>query len=234
MADLSIRARQEEQMDSPDLDPAVYAQVLHDLARVNRWTFTAWPALAFLARAVGEQKRFRLLDVGFGDGDVLRTIHRWAERREIAVDLVGVDLNANSLVAARAATPPDMAIDYRIGDYRDQAGPFDLIISSQVAHHMTDLQLQTFIGHMEQHAQTGWLICDLHRHGFAHWGYPLLARLLRVHRIVREDGRLSIARSFRPDEWRAILREAGVAPEVVQIRRRFAFRLAVERLRQAR
>lgn len=234
MTDLSIRSRQEEQMDAPDLDPAVYARVLHDLARVNRWTFTAWPALAFLARAVGDRRSFRLLDVGFGDGDVLRAIHRWAERREIAVDLVGVDLNANSLAAARAATPADMAIDYRIGDYREQEGPFDFIISSQVAHHMSDGQLQAFIHHMEDQARVGWLICDLHRHGFAYWGYPLLARLLRVHRIVREDGRLSIARSFRPDEWRTILGEAGVAPEVVRIRRRFAFRLAVERLRQTR
>ena len=48
----------------------LYERVLHDLARVNRWTFTAWPALAFLGRAVGQAKRFRLLDVGFGDGDV--------------------------------------------------------------------------------------------------------------------------------------------------------------------
>ena len=221
-------------MDAADLDPAVYARVLHDLARVNRWTFTAWPALAFLARAVGGQKHFRLLDVGFGDGDVLRAIHRWAERHEITVDLVGVDLNPNSLAAARAATPADMAIDYRIGDYREQAGPFDFIISSQVAHHMTDAQLQAFIRHMEAQARRGWLICDLHRHGFAYRGYPLLAWLLRVHRIVREDGRLSIARSFRPGEWRTILDEAGVESDAVQIRRRFAFRLAVERLRQAR
>ena len=234
MADLSIRARQEEQMDAPDLDPAIYARVLHDLARVNRWTFTARSALAFLARAVRGQRHFRLLDVGFGDGDVLRAVHRWATRRGIAVDLVGVDLNPKSLEAARAATPADMTIDYRIGDYRDQAGPFDFIISSQVAHHMTDGQLDAFIRHMEAEARQGWLICDLHRHGFAYWGYPILARLLRVHRIVREDGRLSIARSFRPAEWCAILSHAGVALEDVTIRRRFSFRLAVERLRQLR
>ena len=45
MADLSTRSRQEEQMDAPDLDPAIYERVLHDLARVNRWTFTAWTAV---------------------------------------------------------------------------------------------------------------------------------------------------------------------------------------------
>jgi hypothetical protein len=96
---------------------------------------------------------------------------------------------------------------------------------------MTDAQLQTFIRHMETEARAGWLICDLHRHGFAHWGFPMLARLLGVHRIVREDGRLSIARSFRAEDWQAILEEAGIALDQVRIVRRFAFRLCVERVR---
>ena len=231
MADLSIRSRQHEQMDAAELDPAVYAQVLHDLAKVNRWTFTAWPTIAFLTRAIGDARQFRLLDVGFGDGDILRAVARWARRRGIAAELIGVDLNEKSLAAARAATSPDMAIEYRAGDYRDQPEGFDFIISSQVAHHMTDAQLLAFLHHMEDQARRGWLVCDLHRHGFAHWGYPILARLLGVHRIVREDGRLSIARSFRADDWCALLEEAGISPERVRIVRRFAFRLCVERVR---
>jgi hypothetical protein len=76
MSKLAVRSRQEEQMDAPDLDPAVYEQVLHDLARVNHWTFTAHPVLAFMKRAIGDAKRFRLIDVGFGDGDILRAIAR--------------------------------------------------------------------------------------------------------------------------------------------------------------
>jgi len=218
-------------MDAADLDPAVYEQVLHDLARVNRWTFTASPVLAYMKRAVGEAKRFRLMDVGFGDGDVLRAIARWAKKRGIAADLVGVDLNEKSVAAARAATPAGLTIDYRTGDYLDQAGPFDFVISSQVTHHMTDDQLRTFLRYMEAEARLGWLICDLHRHRFSHWGFPILARLLMVHRIVREDGQLSIARSFRPAEWAAILADAGIAPDAVRIVRRFPFRLCVERIR---
>src|SRR4029453_318053 len=98
-------------MDAPGLDPAVYERVLHDLARVNRWTFTAWPTIAFLNRAIGDTKRFRLIDVGFGGGAVLRAIARWGRRRGTRADLVGVDLNEKSLAAARAATPPDLIID---------------------------------------------------------------------------------------------------------------------------
>ena len=231
MASLATRSRQEEQMDAPGLDPAVYERVLHDLARVNRWTFTAWPTIAFLNRAIGDARHFSLLDVGFGDGDILRAVARWARRRGISAQLVGVDLNEKSLAAARHATPPDLRIDYRAGDYLDQPEPFDFIISSQVTHHMTDAQLMTFLRHMEAKAGRGWLICDLHRHGFAYRGFPILARLLRVHRIVREDGQLSIARAFRPAEWRALLEQAGIEPGAVRIVRRFAFRLCVERIR---
>jgi 2-polyprenyl-3-methyl-5-hydroxy-6-metoxy-1,4-benzoquinol methylase len=231
MPSLAVRSRQDEQMDAPGLDPAIYAKVLHDLARVNRWTFTAHPVLAYMKRAIGEARRFRLMDVGFGDGDILRAIARWAKRRGIEAELVGVDLNEKSVAAAREATPAGLAIDYRAGDYLDQEGPFDFVISSQVTHHMTDDQLMTFLRYMEAEAQRGWLICDLHRHGFAYRGFPLLARLLFVHRIVREDGQLSIARSFRPAEWRELLAQAGIPAEAVRIVRRFPFRLCVERVR---
>ncbi|MFL6857579.1 MAG: methyltransferase domain-containing protein [Allosphingosinicella sp.] len=231
MSKLDVRSREEEQMDAPDLDPAVYEKVLHDLARINRFTFTAWPTLAFLNRAVGEAKRFRLIDVGFGDGDVLRAVARWARKRGIEAELVGVDLNEKSVKAARDATPASMKIDYRAGDYLDQPGPWDFIVSSQTTHHMTDDQLLTFLRTMEREARMGWLICDLHRLTFSYWGFPLLARLLMVHRIVREDGRLSIARSFRKADWEGYLRQAGIAPEKVRIVRRFASRLCVERVK---
>jgi len=231
MSKLAVRSRQDEQMDSPGLDAKVYEKVLHDLARVNRWTFTAHPVLAYMKRAIGEAKAFRLIDVGFGDGDILRAIARWARKRGIAADLVGVDLNEKSVAAARSATPADLKIDYRGGDYLDQPGPFDFVISSQVTHHMTDEQLIAFLRYMEAEARIGWLICDLHRHRFAHWGFPLLARLMMVHRMVREDGQLSIARSFRPADWEAYLAKAGIPLQSVRIVRRFPFRLCVERIR---
>ncbi len=231
MTDLRQRIRADEQMDDPTLDDATYAVVLADLARVNRWTLAARPTIGFLARATRDMPAFRLLDVGFGQGDMLRRIARWARRRGIAVDLVGVDLNAASVGVARAATPDGMPIEYRAGDYAAQPTPFDFVVSSLVAHHLTDAELTAFIGYMERMGTRGWLINDLHRHRFAYYGFPWLARLLGAHRIVREDGQLSIARAFRPAEWRAILEQAGVPADAARIVRRFPFRLCVERLR---
>lgn len=231
MKSLAVRCRDEEQMDAPDLDPVVYARVLDDLVRVNRWTLTLRPTLRYLGRAVADMPSFSLLDVGFGHGDMLRAIARWATRRGVTARLIGVDLNPSSAGIARRATPPEFGIDFRTGNYLAQPESFDFIISAQVAHHMTDAQLLTFLGHMEGNASRGWLISDLNRHRFSYAGFPVLARLMGVHRIVREDGTLSIARSIRPGEWPGILAEAGIAPDLVQIRRRFPFRVTIERVR---
>ncbi len=227
---LAVRSTQDELMDADDLDVATYADVVGDLARVNVLTMAARPTLAFLERATAGMERFRLLDVGFGDGDMLRRIARWAKRRGIGADLVGVDLNYRSAHAATAHRVSDPPIAYVTGDYADQAGHgFDIIISSLVAHHMTQAQLVTFLHFMESEAARGWFVNDLERHGFAHWGFPILARLMRWHPIVRHDGTLSIARSYRPAEWLPILAEAGITQ--ARVRRYFPFRLCVERRR---
>jgi 2-polyprenyl-3-methyl-5-hydroxy-6-metoxy-1,4-benzoquinol methylase len=229
MRSLKQRTRDDEQMDDPSLDPGVYDEVLKGLGRVNYWTFAARPTLDFLARGTRGRERFSLLDVGSGEGGMLRVIAKWARKRGLAAELTGIDLNPKSEGVARAMTPVDMPISYRTGDYRD-LDRFDFVVSSLVAHHMTDAQLRDFLRWMEANSDTGWFVNDLHRHRFAYSGFPLLTTLLGVHRIVRQDGRLSIARSFRPDDWRAILADAGVT-EGVAVKRYFPFRLCVERLR---
>jgi SAM-dependent methyltransferase len=226
---LAQRTRDDEQMDDPSLDPTVYDEVLKGLGRVNAWTFAARPTLAFLARAARGRDRFSLLDVGSGEGGMLRAIDTWARKRGLAAELTGVDLNPKSESVARAMTPPEIPIAYRTGDYRD-LGRFDFVVSSLIAHHMSDGQLRDFLRWMEANTDRGWFVNDLHRHPFAYFGFPLLATLLGVHRIVRQDGQLSIARAFRPADWRRILADAGVA-EGVRVRRYFPFRLCVERLR---
>ncbi len=230
MSRLDTRATADELMDADDLDPLTYAAVVADLARVNAVTMAARPTLAFLARAAQGRKRLKLLDVGYGDGDMLRRIAHWAARRGIEVELVGVDLNPRSEHAAVAHTPPGLPICFLTGDYADHAGQgWDVVISSLVAHHMTPDQLIAFLRFMEDEAQRGWFINDLERHGFAHWGFPVLATLMRWHPIVKHDGTLSVARSYRPGEWPALLAQAGV--DQARVTRYFPFRLCVERQR---
>jgi 2-polyprenyl-3-methyl-5-hydroxy-6-metoxy-1,4-benzoquinol methylase len=230
MALLTERSQAEELMDDPALGAETFHAVLADLAKVNRITLAHRPTLSFLERAIGRLSSFRLLDVGFGDGDMLRAIAAWAGRRGIAAELTGIDLNPRSQAAAEARPSPGAPIQYLSGDYAELAGGrFDCVISSLVAHHMSRDQLVAFLRFMEAEAAAGWFVNDLHRHSFAYSTWPLLASTMGWHPIVRTDGHTSIARSFRPAEWRELLAEAGIRQ--ASVRRWFPFRLCVERLR---
>jgi SAM-dependent methyltransferase len=226
---LAQRTIAQERMDDPALDAACYHAVLRDLARVNTVTLARRPTLDFLTRALAGRQSFRLLDVGFGNGDMLRAIAAWAQARGLVAELTGIDLNPRSEDAARAATPADIPIRWLTGDYQSLSGQgWDIIVSSLVAHHMTHAQLVAFLRFMDTQARIGWFVNDLHRHTVAWLGYPLLASAMRWHPIVRHDGRLSIARSYRPAEWAPILHEAGV--EGARVARVFPFRLCVGRI----
>jgi 2-polyprenyl-3-methyl-5-hydroxy-6-metoxy-1,4-benzoquinol methylase len=230
---LRVRATTDELMDADDLDAAIYGEVLHDLATVNSVTLARRPTLSFLDRVKKAHKGpLKILDVGYGDGDMLRRIARWAKASGIDTHLVGIDLNPNSAAAAARSTPVSLRIDYLTGDYADLAGQgWDVILSSLVAHHMTQGQLSAFLRFMEKEARVGWLVNDLHRHGFAWLGFPILAWLMRCHPIVRHDGQLSIARSYRPREWKPLLDEAGI--KRARVFRAFPFRLCVEQIRSS-
>ncbi len=216
---LAHRSTQTELMDLPETSATDYASALADLAKVNRVTFTHRPVIAWLDRMTAGLARgaaLSILDVASGQGDLLRAIHRWGQRRGFVLSLSGIDLNPGSAVEAAAATPGGMEITWRTGDvfeYRPDPRP-DLIVSSQFTHHLDDKQVVSFLCWLERHSRLGWCIADLHRHAFAYYGFPLLARAMLWHRIVRIDGTISIARSFRRTEWQAYLKQAGVTADI--------------------
>jgi 2-polyprenyl-3-methyl-5-hydroxy-6-metoxy-1,4-benzoquinol methylase len=230
---LAQRSAEPEVLDTGALSPAEYARCLRDLARVNRITLTHRPTVRWLTQATRDLARgtaVSILDVACGEGDLLRAIRRWADQRGLLAKLEGLDLNPRSAVAAAAATPPEMAITYLTGDvfeYAPQPQP-DFVVSSQFAHHLTDAEVVRFICWLEATATRGWFVADLQRSVVSYYGFRVLALVAGWHRVVRTDGTISIARSFRPGDWARLLARAGVMAE---IQPRLPFRLCVARLK---
>lgn len=225
---LAVRSTQPERMDTDCADFEDYSRCLRDLSRVNVVTFTHRPMLAWLARQTRDLAEFSVLDIACGHGDALRRIRRRFPRAR----LTGIDLNPWAKRAADAATDPADKIDFINGDafaYKADR-PFDFIITSQFTHHLTDEQVVHFLVWLRGHAGRGWFIGDLQRHAFPYYGFPLLARVMLWHRFIREDGQISIARSFIRAEWEGYLREAGITADQARIAWYVPFRLCVHSL----
>src|ERR1700686_1961473 len=146
--DLSHRADLVEMMDQP----CSYEELrgcLHDIARVNRLTFAYRPTISWMDELMATHPpssgSLRVVDVGCGDGDMLRRLDAWAAKRGVPIALTGIDVNADAIRAAREATPParpidpeiDRRIEWIVGDALSNAvtGEIDVVICSLLTHH---------------------------------------------------------------------------------------------------
>lgn len=237
MPDFSRRASTPELMDTEECGFETFRGCLVDLATVNRLSLAYRPTLSFLeglrrSARLPRARPLAILDVGSGYGDMLRKIDRWAERRDVAVDLTGVDLNPWSARAAREATPAGRPIRWVTADLFDHRQPdVDVVVSSLFAHHLDDGVLTRFLAHMEATARLGWFVNDLHRHPLPYYFFRGFSRLMRWHRFVQHDGPVSISRGFVADDWRRLLTEASIPPAAAEIAWLFPFRLCVSRVR---
>ena len=230
---MRVRSSQTEWMDTETVTGDDFAACLQDLASVNTVTLARQPTLGFMRRVARRHPglTLRVLDVGCGEGDMLRRLHRWSLRAGVRLEMVGLDLNAQGNAAARAATPPGMPIEYHTADiFAPTLGRFDVVISSLFTHHLLDSQVVDFLRLMEAHAGLGWFVNDLHRSRLALHGFQALAALAGWHRFVRHDGPISVARSFRRSDWDRLLARARLSG-VADVRWHVPFRYCVSRLK---
>jgi SAM-dependent methyltransferase len=232
--DRARRSPQDEILDGR-VDTAELGIILRDLARFNGAMLGHWPVLRWLDRAtrtLPADQMLTLVDVGCGYGDLLRAVRRWARRRGRCMRLVGIDMSPQVIEIATGATAADEEIEYEVCEVSSFKPSYavDFIASSLVTHHLSDAAIVQFLRWMEQTARRGWVIYDLQRSVVPFYFITLAGVLLRLHPVVVYDGRISVARSLTRGEWNALIAEAGIARETVDMRW-FMFRFAIGRLR---
>ncbi len=173
----------------------------------------------------------RILDVGCGNGDGLRRIERWARERKLTVELTGLDLNPDTSGIAAEASAAESKIKWVAADvlaYTPEK-PVHIVVSSLLTHHLTEPDIVCFLQWMERHAEIGWLINDLSRGAVPYYLFRVFSLLMGLHPFVRNDGPISIARSFVPEDWQRMCAAAGLNEKDVVIENFKPARLCVER-----
>jgi SAM-dependent methyltransferase len=233
--DLSRRATLVEMMD----EPCSYEDLrdcLRDISRVDSLTFAYRPTISWMKKLIAVHPSrvgpLRVVDVGCGDGDMLRRIDVWAAKRGVPVALTGIDLNPHAVRAATEATPPTQRIEWIVGDALSNAiGDVDLVICSLLTHHLTDPEIVQFLLWAEQTARLGWFVNDLHRKPVPYHFFRLWAQFTNWHPFVKNDGPVSIRRSFVVEDWNHLCAAAGLEPDAVSIKEYRPARLCVGRVK---
>ena len=203
------RSYELEHLDKGDYTPEEYEGCIIELQRVNRWLGDTRAMRNSLLKdiAAAQLQSVSVLDVGAGSGELLRVIAEWAMETKRAARLVGLELNERSAREIVAGSEQYSQISSVRGDafrvpFRDRQ--FDYVICSLFTHHFRDPQVVNLLQEMARVARRKIFVIDLHRNAVAYTFYTTIAKLFLHNRLIREDGALSILRSFTPDEFRTL------------------------------
>jgi ubiquinone/menaquinone biosynthesis C-methylase UbiE len=224
------RSYQLERIDTGDYTPEEYERFLREIRFINR---VLGDDLALKKTLLKEIERenlqpFSILDVGAGSGELLRTIAVFGRKTKRKARLFGLDLNELSVKSVLEESRKFGEINSIRGDalslpFADKA--FDYAICSLFTHHFTDENVVKIFLELNRVARRGVFVIDLHRHRVAYALYKIFCAAFRISRLVREDGLLSILRSFKPDELKLLAEAANL--KNVSVERHFPFRLVL-------
>jgi len=216
-----LRTVTEEILDSDECPAFERDRSLRDLCRINRW-FGGVATTRSLIERVGATtggKRFTVLEVGSGFGEVPKLASEQLARRGIEIEVTMLDrLHSHLLPGKRSVVADALALPFRDNS-------FDLITCSLFAHHLEPSELEHFGREGLRVARRALLINDLVRHpvhlALVYAGFPLM----KSH-VSRFDGVASVRRAYEPDEMREILGRTASA-EKIEVSRHFLFRMGV-------
>jgi ubiquinone/menaquinone biosynthesis C-methylase UbiE len=223
------RSQELEHIDKGDYTPEEYEGCMAELRRVNRWLGDSRALRRSVLPDIGREslREFSLLDVGAGTGELLREVALWSRSRGTKARLVGLELNERAAEGLAEESREFWEVESVRGDVMRlpfDAGAFDYAMCSLFTHHFRDEACVRVLAEMSRVARRVYVI-DLHRHPVAYYFYTTVGRLFLHNRLVREDGALSILRSFRPRELRVLAERAGLTD--IKVERRFPYRLVL-------
>ncbi|HEY8563314.1 MAG TPA: methyltransferase domain-containing protein [Pyrinomonadaceae bacterium] len=228
--DFQKRSLKLERIDTGDYTAEEYDRFLSEIRLVNRFAGDVRALKSTLLREVAREnlREFSVLDVGAGSGELLRVIARFARRSKRKAALVGLELNARSAVSILEESKDFGEIESIRGDalhlpFGDKA--FEYAICSLFTHHFTDENIIRILSEMSRVARRRIFVIDLHRHRAAHALYQIFCAAFRISPLVREDGSLSILRSFTPAELKSLGEKANLRN--LSVERRMPFRLVL-------
>jgi ubiquinone/menaquinone biosynthesis C-methylase UbiE len=219
-----------EILDAPVADVAEYEHALAQVADVNRYLGGERALRMSLSPLLAEAGPMRVLDVGAGNGAVALRTARWAALRRRSWTVVALDFSAEASAVARRTLGRDGRVAIVRGDalrlpFADKS--FDAAYTILTLHHFQDDNAVALLREMGRVTRRLVVVNDLLRSRAAWLGArALAASVWRDNRITKNDGPLSVRRSFKPGELLALAERAGLKRPTV--RHRLAFRVVLE------
>ncbi|HWY10123.1 MAG TPA: methyltransferase domain-containing protein [Bacteroidia bacterium] len=211
---LSNRSTEKEYLDNDVIETKALYRNLLELDIINKRLGGYNASRNGLATILKTRKNIEsVLDIGFGGGDSIKQLSKFADRNKRYMFFYGVDLKSDCVKYAEEnltlCTNKKLICD----DYRnipsDLLKETDIIHCSLFLHHLTDKEIIDLFKFAKANKCIV-LANDLHRHWLAYYSIKFLTALFSRSYLVKNDAPISVKRGFKKKELIALLKKAGI------------------------
>lgn len=225
---MKYRSTETELMDDFDMEGAHLAEALEKIAWINRilgGNRSMIKAVIRIARTVPEGQEIRIVDLGCGNGDMLRALYDAGRKKNIRFRMTGIDANAFTVKYAEklSASYPHITYDcHNVLSPDFVLAENDIVLLALTLHHFSDLQILQLMDKIVPNTKLAIVVNDLQRSRLSYWLFSWMSRLLRFGAMNDNDGKISIQRGFTRKELQQLSRKMNF--KKYTIRWKWAFR----------
>ena len=200
--DTSYRSKDIEIMDDLDMSGELLIKTLDQIAGINKWlggNGLTIDGIKTILKTQSKDKTISIIDLGCGNGDMLREVAEFGKKNGYKIELLGLDANQTTIDYAIQLSADYPEITYRKEDVLSkefETHSYDIALCTLFLHHFEDTVALSFIQTLVKNAKIGVVINDLHRHRLAYYLFKILTLVIN-NDMVKTDGLISILRGFK-------------------------------------
>ncbi len=221
------RTEASEIMDNFEMEGEVLREALDKIASINQFLGGNKITLQGVEKLLKNHKNqsITIVDVGCGNGDMLRALANFAAKKGYNFKLIGIDANQFTIHYAQKISQQHPNISYQCLDiFSDEFLNlnYDILICTLTLHHFNNQEILKLMKIFCNKATIGVLINDLHRNLLSYRLFQGLCKVLNLNAMTKEDGLTSILRGFKKQEIIDFSKQLNFQKQIVNWR--WAFR----------
>lgn len=188
-------------MDNPDVSEHTLRSVFEDINTSNRLLGGSSITLGKVRELIREfpKQQYTIVDMGCGDGSIMRELAKFFRKSNIAVKLIGLDLSDKAIAVGRELSvnfPEISFIKQDVLTLNPLDFKCDILLCTLTMHHFSNEQIPVFLSKFIQLATIGVVINDLQRSALAYYLFKGFSAIFIKTKIAKHDGLISIKSGF--------------------------------------
>lgn len=236
LVNTKYRTDQEEIMDDFSMEGEILREALDKIAKINQLlggNKLTLLGVKELVSTVENSKEITIVDVGCGNGDMLRTLARYGKQNNYKFRLIGVDANRftiNHAINLSLDFPniSFLCVDVFEKEFNDLK--YDIVLCTLTLHHFKDNEIEQIMNVFYSNAKTGIVINDLHRSSIAYRLFQLLCVAFQLNKMSKEDGLISILRGFKKADLVAFSKKLNFNNYTIQWKWAFRYQWIISKI----